>query len=123
MATERDLIIDCQFAADLPPAYIDPRRFTQVMSDLTTNAITFTPAGGTITLSTAVQSRDGREWVTFTARDTGHGIPAPELPHISNDSFAAWQAARLTPPAPDWAWPSAKTLSSEWGATLQSKAR
>ena len=87
MATDRGLIIDCQFAADLPPALIDPQRFTQVMSNLTTNAMTYTPAGGLITLSTAVRQHAGNDWITFTVRDTGLGISEQELPHIFERFF------------------------------------
>jgi signal transduction histidine kinase len=87
MATDRGLIIDCQLTPDLPPALIDPQRFTQIMSNLTTNAMTYTPAGGLITLSTAVRPQAGRDWITFTVRDTGPGIPERELPHIFERFF------------------------------------
>lgn len=43
LAADRGLIIDCQLTSDLPPALIDPQRFTQVMSNLTTNAMNYTP--------------------------------------------------------------------------------
>ena len=82
MASERGLILDCQLAADVPLTNIDPRRFTQVMSNLTTNAINYTPAGGIITLTTALKQQNNLDWVTFTVRDTGQGISQQEIPHL-----------------------------------------
>ncbi|NTU62769.1 MAG: GAF domain-containing sensor histidine kinase [Chloroflexi bacterium] len=82
MAAERGLIFDCQLAADLPLTMIDPSRFTQVMSNLTTNAINYTPAGGVITLTTAIKQEDDSDWVTFTVCDTGRGISPQEMLHL-----------------------------------------
>ena len=82
MAAEHGLIFDCQLAAGLPMALIDPRRFMQVMSNLTTNAINYTPAGGIITLSTAIRQENDSDWVTFTVRDTGRGISPQEILHL-----------------------------------------
>ena len=98
MATERGLIIDCQFAADLPPALIDPQRFTQIMSNLTTNAMIYTPAGGLITASTAVRQHAGNDWITFTVRDTGLGISEQELPHIFERFFRGLASHKLNSP-------------------------
>jgi signal transduction histidine kinase len=82
VATEHGLLFDCQLADDLPLAIIDPRRFTQVMSNLTTNAINYTPPGGIVTLITATGRKDNSEWITFTVRDTGRGISQQEIPHL-----------------------------------------
>jgi signal transduction histidine kinase len=87
LATDRGLLLDCQFAADLPPALADPQRFTQVISNLMTNAINYTPPDGIITLSTALQQREDTDWITFTVRDTGQGIPGQELPHLFERFF------------------------------------
>jgi signal transduction histidine kinase len=98
MATDRGLIIDCQLTSDLPPALIDPQRFTQIMSNLTTNAMTYTPAGGLITLSTAVRPQAGNDWITFTVRDTGPGIPERELPHIFERFFRGLASQKTNSP-------------------------
>ena len=82
LAAERGLLLDCQLAADLPMTLIDPRRFMQVMSNLTMNAINYTPAGGVIALTTAIKQQDNSDWVTFTVRDTGQGISLQEIPHL-----------------------------------------
>ena len=82
LAAERGLLFDCHLAADLPMTNIDPRRFTQVMSNLTMNAINYTPAGGTITLTTAIEQEDNSDWVAFMVQDTGRGISPQEIPHL-----------------------------------------
>ncbi len=82
LAAERGLMFDCHLAADMPLITIDPRRFIQVLSNLTINAINYTAPGGMITLDTAIQQRDHAEWVTVSVRDTGQGISPQEMPHL-----------------------------------------
>lgn len=57
-------------ADDLPPVLADPARLEQVLGNLVSNAIKFTPEGGTITLSATIAERD----VLFSVEDTGKGI-------------------------------------------------
>jgi len=56
----------------------DRRAVKQVLLNLLTNAIKFTPAGGHVDV--IVRENDGR--VTLSVRDTGIGIPAHELPRL-----------------------------------------
>ncbi len=56
----------------------DADRLKQLVLNLTTNAIKYTPAGGEITLS--VQNRDG--FAIIKVKDTGIGIPPEDLEHI-----------------------------------------
>lgn len=64
---------------DLQPASCraDSARLAQVITNLLTNAIHFTPAEGTITLRTR---QDGS--ALFTVNDSGPGIAPEQLPHI-----------------------------------------
>lgn len=56
----------------------DSRRVLQVLGNLLSNALKFTPEGGTINCAA---QRDG-EYVRFSVIDTGPGIPADELPML-----------------------------------------
>ncbi len=56
----------------------DSRRVLQVLGNLLSNALKFTPEGGTINCAA---QRDG-EFVRFSVIDTGPGIPADELPML-----------------------------------------
>ena len=60
------------------PVLADPRWMHQVITNLLTNAVKFTPPGGHVTLATAREGGDAVLRVT----DTGPGIPAGDLPHI-----------------------------------------
>ncbi|WP_433789851.1 sensor histidine kinase [Actinoplanes sp. CA-252034] len=64
-----------------PVVHADPVRLRQVVGNLVSNAIRYTPAGGTVTV-TASQS-------TITVRDTGIGISEEDLPRVF-DRF--WRA-------------------------------
>ena len=64
--------------APLKPCTGDAGRVQQVLWNLLTNAIKFTPAGGQVTL--AVAPVDGH--VQFTVADTGEGISPEFMPHI-----------------------------------------
>lgn len=62
----------------------DPDRLSLALTYLIDNAITYTPAGGTITL-TAEPAADGQ--VTLGVVDTGVGIPPEHLPHVFERFF------------------------------------
>lgn len=59
-------------------ANADPDRLQQVLLNLLTNAIKFTPAGGRVTVSCERAS----DRVLIRVRDTGVGIPRDQLEHV-----------------------------------------
>jgi len=61
---------------NLPPFVLDPRRFKQVLLNLLSNGVKFTPEGGRVGV-TAEMGADGGLVVRVT--DTGIGIPPDEL--------------------------------------------
>jgi len=61
--------------------WADPRRIEQVLIHLISNAIKFTPEGGSIEIS-ASQSEDRQ--IKVTVSDTGSGVPADQLKSIFN---------------------------------------
>jgi signal transduction histidine kinase len=58
--------------------YGDPARLQQALTNLLTNAIKFTPAGGVVTIS--LETCGGNH--TITVRDTGEGIDPCFLPFV-----------------------------------------
>lgn len=58
----------------------DPARLQQVFWNLVKNALKFTPAGGTVTISTHNDAE--AKTVVVKVKDTGIGIAAEKLPHI-----------------------------------------
>ena len=71
-------------AVDVPPdlvARADREKVQQVVLNLLTNAVKFTPAGGTVTVD-ATRPADGPGGVLLRVRDTGIGIPADKLQSV-----------------------------------------
>jgi PAS domain S-box-containing protein len=64
--------------ADLPELAGDPGRLQQVVWNLLSNGVKFTPAGGTVAISARVVGPE----VRLEVRDTGAGIAPDFLPHV-----------------------------------------
>lgn len=82
LVADRGLSLDVELAEALPVALADPKLIEQVLTNLLTNAVNYTPVGGQITLCTAVGESDGQKWVTATVSDTGPGISQEERGHL-----------------------------------------
>ena len=70
--------LDLELAPDLPRVLADEDRAVQVLTNLTGNALQYTPEGGRITISA---ERIDNE-VQISVNDTGVGIPPEHLSHI-----------------------------------------
>ncbi|NEM90570.1 PAS domain-containing protein [Galbitalea soli] len=79
---------------DSPLVHGDPIRLGQACDNLISNAIKFTPRGGTVTVSISEQGRDA----VITVRDTGMGIAASELDQLFARFFRASTATRNAVP-------------------------
>ncbi|MEN9840724.1 MAG: hypothetical protein RL376_524 [Verrucomicrobiota bacterium] len=63
----------------VPAIFADPLKLGQVLDNLVSNALKYTPRGSRIELSVRIASSDT---VEVAVRDNGPGIPAEDLPHI-----------------------------------------
>jgi signal transduction histidine kinase len=70
------LVVDA--AEDLALVPADQQEIMQVMTNLLTNAMNYTPSGGVITLQTTSDMWQGLPHVIFSIADTGPGIPEDE---------------------------------------------
>jgi signal transduction histidine kinase len=77
-ADQQQVTLKIKAAEDLPKISVDEDRMMQVLDNLVSNALRYTPSGGRITL--AAQKRD--QEVEITIQDNGSGIPPAELPQI-----------------------------------------
>jgi len=75
MATVKKISMTTVLEPGLPEISADERRLEQVLSNLITNAIKFTAAGGLVEIGARRLDGDIRFWV----KDTGEGIPPDEL--------------------------------------------
>jgi two-component system, OmpR family, sensor histidine kinase BaeS len=85
---------DLSVERQLVPARVmaDPRWLHQVITNLLTNALKFTPAGGQVRIETETAGPVAVLRVT----DTGAGIPADELPHIFQRFWRGRQATQTS---------------------------
>ena len=77
-AERKKIKIELDLPADTAPVSGDSPRLQQVVSNLLTNAIKFTPEGGTVTVSLS----SGHGEVKLTVSDTGKGIAPEFLPFV-----------------------------------------
>jgi signal transduction histidine kinase len=93
-ATAAGITISEDVADGDPVTYGDPVRLGQVCDNLISNAIKFTPRGGSVTVSLSKSNKDA----IITVRDTGMGIPASELDQLFSRFFRATTATRNAVP-------------------------
>jgi signal transduction histidine kinase len=76
---ERGLSLAVDLSPNLPAVQADPERAIQVLTNLMTNALRYTPPPGTISVRVA-PAEDGM--VRFEVADTGIGIEPEHLPRV-----------------------------------------
>jgi signal transduction histidine kinase len=87
-ADRKQISITINSSPDLPDIEVDVERMVQVLGNLMSNAIRYTPQGGEIALTADIE--DGV--IKLGVSDTGAGIPERDLPHIFERSYRGDQA-------------------------------
>lgn len=75
---EKGVNLEIEIPMSIPTVLADEDRISQVLLNLTGNALQYTPSGGTVTISVEKQSSE----LLVTVSDTGIGIAAEHLPHL-----------------------------------------
>jgi PAS domain S-box-containing protein len=88
VAAEKLIAVDVISPADPVQIWADRDKVVQILMNLISNAVKFTPRGGEVKILIDDSERD---WVKFSVTDTGPGIPAEEAAKIF-DKF--YQIAR-----------------------------
>jgi signal transduction histidine kinase len=78
MADAAGVRLESDVASNTPAIDADPARIRGVLMNLLSNAIRYTPSGGTVT----VEARVAGDQVAIAVRDTGQGIPADLRAHV-----------------------------------------
>jgi two-component system cell cycle sensor histidine kinase PleC len=78
-ANEKHQQLVIQVDADAPPLYADERALKQMLINLVSNAVKFTPEGGHIEVSASAAKGGGFQ---ILVRDNGPGIPREKLANI-----------------------------------------
>ena len=82
-AQESGVELTLRLAADLPEVAADRRAFNQILINLISNALKFTPRGGRVTVGALC---DGSK-LAVTVEDTGVGIGEADLPRLGEAFF------------------------------------
>ena len=78
IAVERNITLSVQTGEPVAPVWADPDRVYQIMMNLVTNAIKFTPTGGRVEIRVMPEGDE----MCVAVRDTGTGIPPEEVERI-----------------------------------------
>jgi signal transduction histidine kinase len=89
MAVQRDVRLRTEITESLPAISGDHHRLLQVLSNLISNAIKFSPSGSTVT----IHARREEDALHVSIQDQGRGLTESEIPHLF-DPF--WQARKGT---------------------------
>lgn len=84
-AQSKGISVDVDATAALPEVVSDAARIRQVLANLVSNAVKYTPEGGHVHLRTMLRN-DGApgpgDWAVIEVADTGRGIAAEHLPML-----------------------------------------
>ena len=72
---EKQITLSLSLPADLPPLPADEDRILQVLTNLLNNALQYTPASGSVTVS----AQKNAEFVQFSVQDSGAGLSPADL--------------------------------------------
>jgi signal transduction histidine kinase len=92
MAQEKRIDVHIDIPSTVPPVYADPKRVGQILTNLLSNALKYTPDTGWVIVSGDPNGREGM--VEVTVSDSGIGIPADQLPTIF-DRFSRVERAEI----------------------------
>lgn len=78
LADRGQISLVLRLSPSLPASQADPDRLRQILTNLVSNALKFTPPGGTVTLSAFPR----QDQIVYAVADTGEGIPSDALPRL-----------------------------------------
>lgn len=93
VARQASVNLSCEVQDNLPPVYLDRKQMHRALMNLVTNAIKFTPQGGSVTIRARFLNEKRRDatcdYVLLSVADTGEGLAPDESPYVFD---AYWQA-------------------------------
>jgi two-component system OmpR family sensor kinase len=96
-AAEQDVTLVTDLPSDLPGVVGDPQRLNQVLINLISNALRYTPAGGRVAVSAKavkggmnqLEASAQGQHLLISVADTGQGIPAEDLHYLFERFYRA----------------------------------
>jgi PAS domain S-box-containing protein len=93
MALEKLISLEVASSDTSVAAWADRDKIAQVLMNLIGNAVKFTPAHGSVSVTV---DRNGDEWVKVSVADSGGGIPPEEAPKIFDKFYQITSLAKQT---------------------------
>lgn len=78
-AKQKNIELITKFEEDMPTVWVDERAIRQITLNLVSNALKFTPTGGSVTIKVGWTAKGGQY---ISVKDTGPGIPEDEIPIV-----------------------------------------
>ncbi|HKU03279.1 MAG TPA: ATP-binding protein [Arthrobacter sp.] len=106
-----------EIAADVPSplwAYADPLRIGQVLDNLVSNAIKYSPDGGRISISATAD----RQWVRLSVTDTGMGMSHDDAAKVFNRFFRTESAQKAAIPGAGLGLSITRMIVERHGGTI-----
>lgn len=97
-----------------PVVQADPDQMAQVWSNLISNAVKYTPAGGRVRV--VLEERDG--WAVGTVEDTGIGIAPEDLGRVFEEFYRTPQAKEVAPRGTGLGLPLVKQIVEGHGGRI-----
>ncbi len=119
-AEQKQVQVSMEVPADLPEIVVDADRVAQVLGNLMSNALRYTPTGGEIMLSAGLSNRGE---VYLSVSDNGAGIDADDMPNIFERSFRGDQARQNIQGESGLGLAIAKSLVEAQGGTISVESR
>jgi two-component system sensor histidine kinase GlrK len=93
IALKRRVKLDTILADPLPIVYVDEKRIQQVLDNLLSNALKFTPEGGNVLVAASLKKYDDSKENLLEVRvsDTGEGIPESDLGRVFTRFYQSFQ--------------------------------
>ncbi len=118
-AAAAQVALEVQAADTLPDIVVDGERMVQVLSNLVSNALRHTPAGGRVSLHAAMCP----EGIRFEVRDTGSGIAPDDLPRIFDRFYRGDPARQSGSGESGLGLAIAKSIVTAHGGTITAESR
>ena len=113
-ADQQQIDINLSVPAALPLLLLDEERMIQVLGNLISNALRYTPAGGQIRLAASATAHATQ----LVVQDTGAGIASADLPHIFERFYRADRARQNEDGASGLGLAIAKSIVEAHGGVL-----
>lgn len=114
-AIDKDIKVAVQASPNLPMIQGDKEQLERMAGNLVSNAIRYTPDGGSVTVKLA---HEGNALV-LTVADTGIGIPEAALPRIFNEFYRADNARKFSTAGTGLGMSITRAIVEQHGGTIE----